>query len=125
MLSVRCITQDCYWLPHLTRTFPGVQLEVASGADLKSLTSAAPKEKIDILILDFDAFVETADEQSMLLMRAIESANQVIAIISKKLASMTDIVARSKHVHVLHKPVTAGEITLAMNRAIRVLAPPE
>ena len=119
MVVVHCITQERHWLAHLQKSFPDVSMEVGTSANAAAPIITKPG-KVAILIADIDAISGSVDQRAEALIAASDATSQMIIIVPKRFSA---VVARlhAKGTHVLHKPVTAGEITLAMNRALRKL----
>jgi hypothetical protein len=120
MLPVYCISQEHHWLAHLQKEFPSVSIEVIPTAVAKSAFQPDPRRPADVLIADMDAVSGEPADQLSFVESALRSARYVIASVPKRLCSLVEPL-ETAGVHALQKPVTAGEITLAMNRAVRKL----
>jgi hypothetical protein len=122
MLRVCCVTKERHWLTHLENSFPNLIIEFAASLATVAEMPRFASARVDILIVDLESIPGTLAEQSVSLGSALPGARHTIALVPKKLSPVLELF-QGYDVHVLHKPVTAGEITLAISRAIKKLTP--
>jgi DNA-binding NtrC family response regulator len=121
MLQIICVTKERDCVSHLREIFPDLEMNVAILDDLKPVLDPSKKLTADVLIVDLELL--TAEQTLIeLLDAAFRKAQRVVAILPIN-SNVVHGVLQERGVVVLHKPLTFGEITLGLTRALRNLHP--
>ncbi len=118
MQALLCVTQERELTSQLGSIFPEFTLDVYANSTVLELLTESNADRWRAIVLDLDAL----DGESMgILGVAKRFANfgaPVIAIVSVRLLPLMSEL-RKYGMYVLHKPASAGEVGLAVSRALK------
>lgn len=121
MLQIVCITREPDCVSHLRETFPDLEMNVVIFEDLNPILDPSKKLTADVLIIDLELL--TAEQTLIELLDAAFRKAQRVVVILPLNSNVVHGILQERGVVVLHKPLTFGEITLGLTRALRNLHP--
>ncbi|HWR15216.1 MAG TPA: hypothetical protein VN577_10325 [Terriglobales bacterium] len=115
MLRPLCVTRQRQWTGTLTEILPELALAPQVITDVESMP---PQQNWAVAILDMDTLRPDLTQSRAQLALVCTHARHVIALLPLRLSFLLRDLEQC-NATVLHKPVTAGEIALALKRALR------